>query len=315
MTRDQLREESQRLMFAENLSDSKDVLDIYINLLFKIINEHTDQPASQAKREAKLVLQMVFTKMLNLRQLIDGLNYAGEHNGLRNFIDPTIVASAGRSVVELTATFHLIYRSEYSEAEKDMLYQMWVLAGLKYRQRFVGENSSEENKQKAAIEASEIADITERIKTCEPYTVLSEKDRELIDKTIDAKEYRVNLDNGRASKMHWQQMIQFMGFKAQLTGSLYTYFSLYAHPSNVSVFQYRDLFNTKGNDHISMAMFNTKNITAMLSKFISDYIRLFPEVQAIFGDTPLLHQILINWTLRLTTDNTQPINEAMNALN
>ncbi|WP_025143743.1 hypothetical protein [Pedobacter jeongneungensis] len=315
MSKEQLKEDAQRLLLANELNDSKAVLDIYNGFLFKVINEHTNPVVSQLRGEAKLVLQMVFTKLLNLRQLLNGLNYADGPNGLHNFIDPTIIASGVRNIVELASTFHTVYRSEYSEEQRDMLYKMWVIAGLKYRQRFVDQNSSPENIAKAATEAAEIDSTIQSIHQSQPYLALTEAKKALINRVIGDKDYRIKLVNGDAIKVHWQEIIQFMGFKPDLTGSLYTYLSLYAHPSNVSVFQYRNLFTAGADDHIKMAMFNVKTLTAIVSKFISDYIKLFPEVMAIFESLPILDQVVINWMLKLTTTGADTINDAMNELN
>jgi len=315
MSKQQLRADAQRLLLANELSDSKAVLDIYNGFLFKVINEHTNPVDSQAKGEAKLVLQMVFAKLLNLRQLLDGLNYVGEANGLHGFIDPTIIASGVRNITELVATFHTVFRTEYSDTERDMLYKMWVIAGLKYRQRFVGPNSSPENIAKATEEAQEIDSAIQAIHQSQTYLALTEAKKGLVNRVIGEKDYRIKLVNGDVVKMHWQEIIQFMGFKADLTGSLYTYLSLYAHPSNVSVFQYRNLFTAGADDHIKMAMFNIKTLTAIVSKFISDYINLFPEVMVIFENLPVLDQVIINWSLKLTTTGANVINDALDNLN
>lgn len=316
MSKQQLRLDAMRLMSAKELNDTKEMLDVYTAFLFKVINEHTNIVDSQAKGEAKLVLQMLFSKLLNLRQLLDGLNYnTAEVGGLSNFIDPTIIASGVRNIIELVSTFHIVYKSEYSDQEREILYQMWVIAGLKYRQRFVGPNSSQENIDKAQHEAQEILIALQSIHQSPIYTALPQAKQELIDRVIGKKDYRVKFENGDAFTLHWQEIIEFMGFKPELIGNLYTYLSLYAHPSNVSVFQYRELFVAGADEHIKMAMFNIKNVTAIVSKFIYDYIKLFPEVQAMFDSLPILNQILINWSLRLTTTGGDTINDALIELN
>ena len=63
--------------------------------------------------------------------------------------------------------------------------------------------------------------------------------------------------------------------------NIYTYFSLYAHPSQVAVFQYHDLF-AKDKPFIPIVLLNVKFCMVLLSIFLADYIRLFPEVKTNF---------------------------------
>ncbi|MBB6239654.1 hypothetical protein HDC90_004312 [Pedobacter sp. AK013] len=316
MTKEQLRKESMRLMLAQELTDTKESLDIYLKLLFKIINQHIDPVVNGSLEEARLTLQMVFSKTLNLRGLLDGLNYNGE-NGKRllNFIDPTIIASGARNITELVSTFHLVYSLPNDKDNQLVAYNLWVIAGLKFRQRFGEAISSEENKKKLVDESISIDNLIKGIYETTLFINLPEDKQNKIKKAIKDKDYRVKLSNTEVLNLHWQAIIDEMGFRQELTGTLYTYFSLYAHPSNVSVFQYGDLFHNGKDAHIRMSMYNIKTLSAVLSKFILDYIKLFPDVINIFNEMTILEQVVVNGNLRFATMDRQIINNAGDALN
>lgn len=79
-----------------------------------------------------------------------------------------------------------------------------------------------------------------------------------------------------------------------LMDQTYTYFSLYAHPSNVSVFQFSEMFDKEKEDFKEIINFNLKNTFSLYSFFIADYIKLFPDTLEIFEDQPVLNQIIID---------------------
>ena len=69
--KENLRKECSRLFGCDTLKDSFELMDVYIELLFEIVKNHHEEPVyNQADGEAKLVMQMVMTKSLNLRNVL-----------------------------------------------------------------------------------------------------------------------------------------------------------------------------------------------------------------------------------------------------
>lgn len=80
-----------------------------------------------------------------------------------------------------------------------------------------------------------------------------------------------------------------------LFDNLYTYFSLYSHPSNVSVFQFDDLFKDADDNYLMMTNFNIKTILSFIGVFIADYINFFPDVAKVFNNLSLEEQFTIDF--------------------
>lgn len=158
MSKEELRLECERLVSCKKLSDTADVLNIFSEFMFRAVKEnHLESVDSQANAEAKIVLQMMFTKILHMKKLISGLSYIAEDgSSLNTIIDPTIIASATRNIYETTSMFNLIYRNTKTNDEKLFLHAMWVHAGLMYRQKFKSVLSSTENMEKFEQENLEI---------------------------------------------------------------------------------------------------------------------------------------------------------------
>ena len=67
-----------------------------------------------------------------------------------------------------------------------------------------------------------------------------------------------------------------------------------AHPSNVSVFQFDDLFKDTDDNYLMMSNFNIKTSLCMIGVFIADYINFFPDVAKVFNNLSLEDQSIID---------------------
>src|SRR5688572_8698261 len=104
MNREELRNEFTRLRLTETLKDGSDMLDIYASYFFKVMSEHQDiLKRSGTDKDAALLNQMMFSKSLHVRKLIDnnGVSFKSDDGkGLNPIIDPTIVVSLVRNIYE-----------------------------------------------------------------------------------------------------------------------------------------------------------------------------------------------------------------------
>src|SRR5436190_2206299 len=132
--KEKLRKECFRFFYCESINDSYELMDIYSDLLLKMINNHHQEPVySQADADAKMVLQMMLTKTLHLRNAVNGVSYQAKGGlELNKIIDPTIVAALIRNLYETVGMFNLIYRNTKTQDEKTILYNLWVHSGLQF---------------------------------------------------------------------------------------------------------------------------------------------------------------------------------------
>ncbi len=316
MNKEKLRQECIRLFNSETLTDCHNLLDIYIDFFFEaIMNHHEEIAESQRIHDAKIVLQMMLTKALNLKKSIDGISYnASNGSSLNNIIDPTIIASLIRNIFETVAMFNLIYLKPKTDDEKEIMYLLWVSAGLKYRQRFEVSAKTEESQEKITQEKEEIERILNKIKDTQLYKSLDIKEQTKIDNKLKEKDYQMYFDELKVKYVSWQETISVMGIKETILPNIYTYFSLYSHPSNVSVFQFAGMFD-KGNEAFpELTSFNVKVAFFMFSIFIADYIKIFPNVLKTFEKMSLVEQIAINFHNTLSRSYEYSINDCATKL-
>lgn len=114
--------------------------------------------------------------------------------------------------------------------------------------------------------------------------------------------------------MHWHELVDKMGIKEGLLGNIYTYFSLYSHPSNVSVFQFADMFKKGDESFLELTNFNLKLAFFLFSIFIADYINLFPNVLETFNSLDIRDQIVINFYNTVARNESFSINDSAKAV-
>lgn len=147
---EELRKQCKRLFWCDSITVCQELLDIYANFFFEaVINNKYGKMNSRTDADAKIVLQMMMTKVLHLKNVLNGVDFTSKKGkSLNNIIDPTIVASLVRNIYETTGMFNLIYHEPKTENEKQIKYLLWVHAGLSYRNRFDRVIILQENKNR-----------------------------------------------------------------------------------------------------------------------------------------------------------------------
>jgi len=279
-----------------------------MNVIYK---HQQDKVESYIDEDAKIINQMIFSKLQHVRLLLSGVNYISK-NGIRlnTILDPTVIASTVRNIFETICLFHLIFIDTKSHEEKDLLYQLWVISGLKYRQRFSHVATTEESKELIKSEEKQISERENKVKSSELYKSLSFREQEKILKKIKAKDYKIRIEGNIVKYLSWQDMFNLLDCETTLFDSFYTYFSLYSHPSNVSVDQFAQMFDKEDLVFAEMTRINLKYCFVMLSVFIADYIKLFPKVLETYNNLPVFDQIIINSYNRCFRDEKYSINDS-----
>lgn len=312
MEKQKLREEYMRLNKLPTIQDCLDLFDIFLEHLWNVIQDHhEDKVYSYANKDAKILNQMMFTKLTHLKKIVEGVGYTAQNGDhLNEIVDPTIVASMTRNIFETVAVFNLIYRNTTSEDEKAIIYGLWVSSGLKYRQRFQSAATTPENIKKIADEQKQIADIEKEIKDTALYKSLDAKNQGKIDEKLKKKDFKIRFDGKEVIYLVWQDMCDVMGLNKDIFENIYTYFSLYSHPSEVAVFQFESMFSKENEGFKQLTTTNLKYCFSLMSVFVADYINLFPQVKDTFEKLEIYKQIAINAHNKMLRDDAYSINDA-----
>lgn len=312
MEKEKLRAEYIRLNKLATIEDCLDLFEIFLEHIWNVIQvHHEDKVYSYANKDAKILNQMMFTKMTHLKKIVEGVGYIAKNGDrLNKIIDPTIVASLTRNIFETVSVFNLIYRNTKSDDEKTIIYGLWVSSGLKYRQRFQSIATAAENIQKIADEQKQNDEIEMEIKDTALYKSLDADNQKRIDDKIKQKEFKIRFDGKEVKSLTWQNMCDVMGLNKDIFENIYTYFSLYSHPSEIAVFQFETMFSKENEEFKQLTTTNLKYCFSLMSVFIADYISLFPQVKGTFEKLDIYKQIALNAHNKMLRDDSYSINES-----
>jgi hypothetical protein len=312
MEKEKLRAEYMRLNKLATIEDCLDLFDIFLEHLWNVIQvHHKDKVDSYANKDAKMINQMMFTKLTHLKKIVEGVGYTAKNGDrLNKIVDPTIVASLTRNVFETVSVFNLIYINTKSDDEKTIIYNLWVTSGLKYRQRFQSAATTPENIQKMADEQKQIDEIEIEIKDTALYKSLDATNQKKIDDRIKKKDFQIRFNGKEVVYLSWQDMCDVMGLNHDIFDNIYTYFSLYSHPSEVAVFQFESMFSKENEEFKQLTTTNLKYCFSLMSVFVADYISHFPQVKDTFEKLEIHKQIAINAHNKMLRGDAYSINDS-----
>lgn len=315
MTQDELRKKIIGYMVEPSIKEYRDVLDMFSNFfLIGVKAHHRDKVDNEADLHAKLILQMMLTKILHLKNLINGVSFTTYDNTtLTAIVDPTVSANIIRNIFETTGMFNLIFRATKTNEEKQIVYLLWVIAGLSYRQRFESNIVTQDVREKYEFEKAQIIQLQSLIEQNGLFRSLDSRNQDKIRNRIKQKEFLIKFKDGHVVFLAWHQLVNVMGIKYSMFDNIYTYFSLYTHPSYVSVFQFGQMF-LDDKSSLELTKMNLRFAVHLFSIFIADYINLFPKMLNDFERLPILDQIVLNFPNKALRGEEYSINNASTVL-
>lgn len=316
MEQEELRKICMPLMQLNSIIACKVLLNKYITYFFKIVKKHHYDPVhNQAEADARIWFQMFMSKTMNIKSILDGIEYDDGYDHLKKVIDPTILLTLIRNLFEAVCAFEIVNIIPDTEDKKAILYNLHCIAGLKYRQRFFSPEMKEEQRVQWEEEKEDIEELTNEIRSTNLYKSLTKKNRSKIDNSIKDKNYQIKIDDNEEVKLYgWADIPQLFGMKKQFYKNIYTYFCLNAHPSYISMIQFREMFKKGEEEYIQISITGMKFCFMLLSVYLSDYIRMFPQIQKTYNTFPIEDQILLDFHNRLTRGNEYSISDAWTAL-
>jgi len=286
------------LMELKTIDSCWEMLDKYCSCFFRImLKHHYDSVETQSQADTRTLFQMMFSKALNVKLLLNGIEYDDGESHLKNIIDPTILYTVIRNMYEALCAFELINIIPNTDEKRIIIYHLFKISGLKYRQRFFDvENLTPEQKKKGEIEKQEIDKSINIIKNTSLYLSLSQSDKCKIEKVIKDKTYQIVIDDDNKVKLlGWKDIPRTFGAVDMNLGFLYTNFCLNAHPSYVSMFQFRDMFSKDNPEYISMTIDCIRICLTILGIYLADYITLFPQVLETYKTFSMEDQFLLDF--------------------
>lgn len=267
----------ERLLSPKNLDDHIDVSNLLSSMLENIITSNVRSQVPHIwERETYYFAQMIYSKLKHLIKLSGGFELVD--NG-KQFIDPCVHFIISRNIFESVVFFNLQHVFHTVNEEKELVYRLWRLSSLKYRQRLIDPNYSVESLQLFNEEKKEIDSLIIKIRASHIYQTAT--NQEQLDRSIKQKKYWVIVENGVVNgSLGPQKILEKMTKSTPLLKEQYNRYSLFTHPSNETVQMFENIF--KDGEHEILVGYNLRVTNCLVAMFLSDFLEVYPQNQPIF---------------------------------
>ena len=285
------------LIECKTLTDSKQYYNIMLNCMKVIIDTKIYDSKSERDNNAKAMFQMFFHRCLAIKNMFDGYGYKQETGNtiikLRPIVYFPSMLSLIRDLYEAFCAFELIYIYPDSEDKRLIMYNLFLIQGLKERQK--NYHSKEYDEQKKQDECA-IEKAKKEIKNTELYSKLNNTNKNALDYLMDIRPtyWRVIDENSNDvfKKFKAEEDYVLFGIKIESFEDTYSYLSMFSHPSYISILQFKSAYTNQGDNFVCLAI---RYAVVLMSFYIADYCRLFPECNSVLDGLDMDNRFLVEF--------------------
>lgn len=278
-------EEVQRFIQLDTIDDCKKYLCVMLDFYFDIIKSPEEHKATSSfEDERNIWLQTMFSKGCQFTSLLDGVGYSKGTIRLKPIIDFSILFTIARSVYESLIAFELLFVLPKTDDQQTIVYNLFMAQGLSERLKDLDEEMRSHNPTRVQEEQNDINDCRKAIEDTELYKTLDKQTKATIDYALgNGKKFRyIFKEDNTMEFIQYEKAYTLLNVKENLFNNLYSFFSLHGHPSYLSLIQFRDAFKDEYRADKEMAKHATQCILSFMSIFIVDYMKLVPEIKAMY---------------------------------
>lgn len=278
-------EEVQRFIQLDTIDDCKKYLCVMLDFYFDVIKSPEGHKATSSfEDERNIWLQTMFSKGCQFTSLLDGVGYSKGTIRLKPIIDFSILFTIARSVYESLIAFELLFVLPKTDDQQTIVYNLFMAQGLSERLKDLDEEMRSHNPTRVQEEQNDINDCRKAIEDTELYKTLDKQTKATIDYALgNGKKFRyIFKEDNTMEFIQYEKAYTLLNVKENLFNNLYSFFSLHGHPSYLSLIQFRDAFKDEYRADKEMAKHATQCILSFMSIFIVDYMKLVPEIKAMY---------------------------------
>lgn len=283
------------MLGCKTIQNSKDCLNIILDFYFQLIDaSHSYQTIHELESSCSISMQMMFSRGCSFVQMLDGFSFYGSKKVLNCIIDPSVLFSLLRDIYEAVCSFEFVYILPNSQEKQMMAYNMYVISGLKERQNF--NIKSKDGKYTLLAELKELNELIDDIKILPYFQTLPQCVQQNIITRINSPHpaYRLLYNDESIEPIKWENAYQYLGMKEKLFEDMYNYLCLNAHPTVISLRQFKDSFSKDNPHFIKASCIASKMVAGLLSIYAVDFCKKFEWAKGIYNRQSELTQWLID---------------------
>ena len=278
-------EEVQRFIQLDTLDDCKQYLQVMLDFYFDVFKSPEGRKAtSYIEDDRNIWMQTMFSKGCQFISLLDGVGYSKGTIRLKPIIDFSILFTIARSVYESLIAFELLFVLPKTDDQQTIVYNLFMAQGLSERLKDLDEEMRSHNPTRVQEEQNDIDDCRKAIEDTELYKTLDKQTKATIDYALgNGKKFRyIFKEDNTMEFIQYEKAYTLLNVKENLFNNLYSFFSLHGHPSYLALIQFRDAFKDEYRADKEMAKHATQCVLSFMSIFIVDYMKLVPEIKAMY---------------------------------
>ena len=235
---------------------------------------------------ANLMFQMILSKSIYFRRNIETVKvFSG--NDYLVYDDPAVVLNIARQLYEAICTFAIVFCIPNTPDKRMILYNTYVITGLRKRSSFNYEANPEGAKLKLKADHEEMDSKMTEIEKSDYFNHLDDKNKKLLRKYIEGYDFTpfvLSDDYNVSEKIKFEDIPKFLNVKDTITRDIYRYLCTHAHSSFYSLLQFSQWYEPNSNErkvYTDIISTQSKFVCFMLSVAVDEFIKRFPELQTV----------------------------------
>ena len=164
------------------------MLDFYFDAI-----EASRECDSRMLSDANIWLQTIFTKGCAFLNLLDGINYKKPGVRLNTVLDPSLLFTIARRIYESVVDFNILYIHPQTQQQKDILYNLFMSAGLSERLKNWDEDMRAKYPERTQQEEKDIKDCKDAIESSSLWALLSAKTQQIVQNALNSHIYLLSI--------------------------------------------------------------------------------------------------------------------------
>lgn len=279
---------------CDTIADAKELLNIFSQFFTSLVET---QPGQSIQSDAGMltmrVLKQLALKTLTAKRIIDGIPYHTRKGVNINLIDYSSLIALVREVYEMVCIFEVVFVLPDDLEKKRILYNLFKMQGFSERQKY--DALPKDNRERKEYEQLEIRRMAEDIRSTKFYNSLDHVNKQKLDNHIKTCNHKLVLGrDGSVGKVNYETAPSLFNVKEKCYKNIYSFISLHAHPSYISLLQMG--FETPDKRECGYLVGTaTTYLCLLLSFFIPDYCTISSCAMDIFNKLDITTKFVLGF--------------------
>lgn len=287
----------------ENIETSKELVDEYLKIYSSILQSARKFIFdSDIEEKSVIVLRLIYAKTLAFRKLLDGISYNYiDEKTCKVVVEPTTLFVIIRNILELVYVYVYVFVKPNTKEKKEFAYYLYMYTGLKERLAFCEDRDKIENEQivKTIIKMNEAA---ERVTESPYFKALSPESQSAIQNVMKKAHpsYRYELGEHEVKQVNYEEACEGIGMTGRFYNRLYAYLSTHAHPTYLSLVQFKEAYVGEKPLHDGFAGLATTLLVSCLSVLFENARKQSPYMEALYQNLNAKEKEMVSYYIQLT---------------